>query len=290
MRSITTFLFAVLLAFAAVGTAHAGDIQVGDINIDGLKCGGCPGVVAIDIKNRGNALRGGYTVWVELKVTPQARPGAAKTYKEQIRGGFQEDETKTITFRDIKINSCNQEATAFNVRAYVTGGNYRDPNTRNNTKRMATPVRNRCPRSGGSGSGSGSQSGGNDAGGGHSSVALPDLYPTYFRPSSSMCCGGDAHSIRVPVKNKGKHSIQEPVELRLAVTSPDGDTKTYNAKLPRGVAANRTQNASFRGVKFDACDGYYSFELMIDPENKIKEADESNNSATPRVRFNKQCQ
>ncbi|MCG8457735.1 MAG: hypothetical protein MI919_15780, partial [Holophagales bacterium] len=151
MFSIRAFLF-VLALFPIAGMAAAGDVSIRDIDTSAIRCGGCPGTLKVDVYNRGKAIGKGYTISVELRVVPHGYTHNTRKFTQRFRG-IGEYETRTLTFRDVKLINCNQDASTFEVKVAVTGGNYRDPNTRNNEKSVSEPIRKRCPRSGGSGGG-----------------------------------------------------------------------------------------------------------------------------------------
>ncbi len=255
------------------------DFEVYKVDTSRLKAGGCEGTLGIEIKNRGRKLSGGYTLWTEVRVVPAGDTNNAKKYKtsfptHEIESGGK----KTVYFNDVKILRTVQEASNFEVKLYVTGGNFREGNNRNNTKRVSEVIRNRC--TGGNQQGGGHQGGGNGG-------TKPDLYTTYFRPSSTLCCG-QQHELKASIKNKGRVKIEEKVELKLTRKISGESDKTYYTSLDRGIVANRIESVKFRNVEIP-CGVPTTFEMVIDPNSKIAEADERNNTRTSQVTFNRTC-
>ncbi len=119
----------------------APDLRLEQIDTTQLRCGGCPSTVKVTVNNTGRDISGGYNVFLELKVTPGGGPANSRSFKQQF-SGFRSG-SQTFTFDDVDIQ-CSQYNANLEAKVYVVGGSFREGNTRNNDKRVAVAVQNRC--------------------------------------------------------------------------------------------------------------------------------------------------
>ena len=242
-RYVVPFALYVLFVFlnaTSVLAQGSPDLSVRNVNTAGVQCGGCPGKVTVEVQNTGGVLSGGYSVQVELRVTPAGDTHNARTYKQTLRG-FAATTTQNVTFQGVQIKSCYQVASTFQAKIVVLGGSFREGNTRNNQKSVSLPIRARCPGSSGSSNGSGS-SYGSGTGSGNSGSGNTANAPRILQIEDINTSNLERGSVTVKVKNSGSALYtNETVKVELKVGS-----KSYSQNL-RGFAANRTQYVLFRG-------------------------------------------
>ena len=266
----------------ALAASGAADFAVEDIKTNRVACGStCRNPVDVIIKNRGGNLNGGYSLQITLNVKPGARSNNARSYKQTIRvpkGG----QKKTVTFDGIAIPTCYSGASVFEAKAVLIGGNYQDPNTRNNEKSVARTISKRCKQQG-SNNGNG---GNNGNGNGQKTTSLPDLMVSNIRSPDKLCYG-DKANIVVSVKNQSQNKVNKTIPVSLTVEGPNG-SQTYTENLSRGLGANRSSNLTFRNVEIKQ-GGKYSLYAQADANNDIKESNENNNTKQTSVRTSGPC-
>ena len=264
---------ALLLSFSQMASAAGGaaDFAVEDIDASKLVCNQ-NGSAYVEVSNRGGDLRGGYNLQVQLRVSPPR--GRHKDYKTTIavpRSG----RTEKIKFDRINITPCVQEASNFEAKINLLGGNYREGNTRNNQLRKSFVVANR----GGTNNQNGQQ-------GDSSQGNYPDFSVSRVSPLRNACYG-DKHNVSVTVNNQGYGNYRGNPAAELVVTGPDGKERRYQQGLGK-VQQNRSRNVTFRNVEF-AQQGKYSYAVMIDSKENIPETDERNNTYTGSFDVKKPC-
>lgn len=291
-----TFRLAALCALIAtifilpqtVMAAGAPDMTVQKVDARDVKCGSsCGGRVDVQIGNLGRDLKGGYNIFVELKVYEQGQGQRAKTYKQKLFN-FPGESSKTVTFDDVRVVRCNRPY-IFEAKVYVVGGNFREGNTRNNELEYKSYVRNQCKAAntqsgGGGGSGVGNNEGkpsggstdttrpaprprpgqgapaprGGSRGG---TGASPDLLIADIEPT--LTCGTNSRGVvDVEVKNDGRAlngGYNVFVELKVYEQGQGQRARTYKEKT-FNFPGQDSQTFTFRNVRVQRCNRPYVFE------------------------------
>jgi hypothetical protein len=274
---------AAMIGASSLAAAAAPDLSVADIDFSGLKVGGCDGRVALTVENSGDAIGRAYAVRVELRVVPAGDTFNAKTYSDSVQG-FDAQGRKTFTFDGVRILKSGY-ATSFEAKVYVTGGSFREGNTRNNQKRLSQTIQTRCPggitptsssqagpaskvggspqASNGQGSSPAATSPVAGAAGGDRRGA-PDLSVADI-DFSGLKVGGCDGRVALTVENSGDaigRAYAVRVELRVV---PAGDTfnaKTYSDSV-QGFDAQGRKTFTFDGVRILKSGYATSFEAKV---------------------------
>ena len=258
-------LSALLLSFShtAIAANGAPDFAVKAIDASKLVCRQ-NGSVYVEVSNRGRDLSGGYNLQVQLRVTPPQ--GRNKDYKTTIpvpRSG----RTEKVKFDRINITPCVQEASNFEAKINLLGGNYREGNTRNNQLRKSFVVASR----------GGNNQGGNQDNPGQNGKNYPDFSVSKINLPRNTCYGGKAN-ISATLNNKGYGNYQGRHTAELVITGPDGKERRYQQSVGK-INQNRSRTVTFRNVKFDQ-KSQYSYAVVADSKANIRETDEGNNTKT----------
>ena len=294
LAALCALLATVFILPQTVLAAGAPDMVVQKIDARDVKCGSsCGGRVDVQIGNLGRDLKGGYNIFVELKVYEQGQGQRAKTYKQKLFN-FPGESSKTVTFDDVRVVRCNRPY-IFEAKVYVVGGNFREGNTRNNDLEYKSYVRNQCKAAnengGGGGKPSGGTNGGSDEGTGTSrpaprprpgtgapaprgnngsnnggnNGASPDLLIGDIEPTLSCGPGSRGGVVDVEVKNTGRAlngGYNVFVELKVYEQGQGQRARTYKEKT-FNFPAQDSQTFNFRNVSVQRCNRPYVFEAKV---------------------------
>ena len=124
----------------------AADYEIVAIDTDDLRCGSSCSVqntVKVIIRNKGRSPGGGYSLQVNLRVSPGGSTSNAKRHREMIQAPGA-GKTAVVTFDKINIPVCSPRASNFEADIVLTGGDYQEGNKRNNKLRESVTIRKAC--------------------------------------------------------------------------------------------------------------------------------------------------